>query len=86
MSQFEIHRENGAKLGNEGRWNEATIEYEKAITLNPNDISAKRGLAWTYWGKGDIQKAVTLYDEALKIDPNDPETLKYRDICVSKLN
>ena len=80
-----IHRGNGVRLGNSKKWVEAIPEFEKAIELNPNDVSCRRGLAWAYWCIEELEIAIALYDIALEWEPGDPEALKFRDSCLDQL-
>ena len=51
------------------RWNEALNAYNKAIDLNPNDVSAynNRGLAYDNLDKNDL--AIADFDKAIELNP-----------------
>ncbi len=42
---------------------------EKALSLRPEDPKALRHLAWSYWLKGDQEKALEIYSSLKKINP-----------------
>ena len=84
--QSATHRDNGARLGNSGKWLEAIGEYEKAIELNPDDVHCRVGLAWAYWGFGGLEVAVALYDIAHEWDPDNTKILNSRENCSNQLH
>lgn len=43
---------------------------EKALLLRPEDPKALRHLAWSYWLKGDREKALEVYSRLEKINPD----------------
>ena len=47
-------------------WNEAIVEFNEAIEMNPGDANAydNRGLAYYY--KGQYDQAISDYDKARK--------------------
>ncbi|MBI3252597.1 MAG: tetratricopeptide repeat protein [Candidatus Omnitrophica bacterium] len=53
-----------------GRFYDKAIEYsQKALLIRPDSIEAKRALAWTYWRKGEKEKAIDLYEELYEKSP-----------------
>jgi tetratricopeptide (TPR) repeat protein len=55
------------------RFDDAQAEYEKALTLTPNDPAALLGLASAYLGNGNIDKAVQTAQLGLQQTPADAE-------------
>ena len=55
------------------RFEDAVGEYQKALTISPNDPAALIGLASAYFGNGNIDKAKETAQLALEQTPNDPE-------------
>ncbi len=47
------------------RFKEAAPQLERAVELNPSDVSAWTSLAFTWFGLGDPQKAVSCFDRAV---------------------
>ncbi len=60
----------GIALADQGRFDKAIPEFEKAVLLNPNSAPAHYNLAYAYEAIGDITKARGEYENALKIDPS----------------
>ena len=56
-------------LANKGDYEQAILDYNKAIELSPRMSGAYtgRGLAWYY--KGDLDKAAADYSRAIEINP-----------------
>jgi len=54
-----------------GRFEQAVMYYQKAVTLEPANDEAVRGLASAYAGLGDIGQAERTYREAIGMRPND---------------
>jgi tetratricopeptide (TPR) repeat protein len=57
-------------------YNQAIEAYQKALTLDENNLDAWSGIALAYVNLGQLQKALNANREALKIDPNDLITLR----------
>ncbi len=55
---------------------EAVRYAETAISLSPNSANIMDTLAMSYWKSGDIEKAKSLIQEAMKISP-DSKTISY---------
>jgi len=58
------------------RWQyqEAEQEYRRALTLSPGNAGALLGLTLTLIANSEFDEAQKLTDEALKTNPDDPET------------
>jgi Tfp pilus assembly protein PilF len=59
-----------------GEWQKAQTCFEKAMALDYYFIEAKKNLAHLYREKDRVQNAVSLYQEVLKIDPDDTHSRK----------
>lgn len=54
-------------------YDKAIVQFQKAISLEPNYVDALAGLATTYTFKDDYDTAIRYYEEAFKIDNSIPE-------------
>lgn len=66
----------GAKYLQEGKYEEAILEFTKAIQIERKSTQARVGAAKGYIGLNDIDKAVSLLKEAQEIDIENKELLK----------
>jgi adenylate cyclase len=62
----------GFVLRAQSRWEEAILEYETALALNANLVSALHSLAVCKLATGLIDEAIPLEEEAIRISPRDP--------------
>jgi TolB-like protein/Tfp pilus assembly protein PilF len=53
------------------RGDEAILEYETALALNRNFVSALNGLAWCKLYAGSIDEAIPLDEQAIRLSPRD---------------
>ena len=60
-------------LREHGRVDEAVAERERALDLDPADVGAMEGLAWDHVALGQYEKALELFDKAIRLSPHDPE-------------
>jgi len=78
----EIRSETARTLREAGRNDEALAEAAQAVRLDPQDASAHLLLAQLYYehaakdGKPLLEKAATEYEQVLRLEPRDGETLK----------
>jgi TolB-like protein/Tfp pilus assembly protein PilF len=63
---------------NEGNWNESVAYFEQALTLDPRNVELLKQAAFTYAWLRQFPTALKLYDRALDIIPNDPETTAFK--------
>jgi len=56
---------------NQGKYQEATNQYNEALRINPNDAEAHYNLGNVFLNQGKYQEATSRYNEALRINPND---------------
>ena len=52
-----------------GRVGEATLEYEKALSIDPQYAEAYNNLGFIYYGKGRVDDAIAAYQKALDYKP-----------------
>src|SRR4030042_3116622 len=66
----EKHLDQGQKLASEGHYNDAIVEFGRAIELNQNlaESYSARGSAYTYKGQYDL--AIADYTKAIEIAAN----------------
>jgi tetratricopeptide (TPR) repeat protein len=74
----EVYVAAGRLLENQGKYAEAEGQYNKALSMAPNDVSAMVGLARLYDRQGHPAKAIELYHRALKADP--ASAMAYNDL------
>jgi tetratricopeptide (TPR) repeat protein len=60
----------GYALANEGRPDEAILEFQKALEIDPNNFKARFNLAYLLVKKGRLDEATAQYQLVLKIAPN----------------
>jgi tetratricopeptide (TPR) repeat protein len=49
--------------------------YERALKVNPSDVSVRTDLGTGYWYMGDADRAIKEFNQALSYSPNNPNTL-----------
>lgn len=64
-----------AKLFEKEDYGAARLEYERAVQQDPGSIPAWRGLGWSLWRLGEQQRALKIWMDLLKVQPNEPEIL-----------
>lgn len=93
-SEFEEHYEQGGAYLEEGKYNEAIKEFDKAYTKEGDSKSDKnnkkvyRSQGVAYYEKGDYKKAVSLFQYALDIkelEDLDLDILKYKVLADQKM-
>ena len=63
----------GAIERRQGKWDESTRNYRKAVSLNPRDAVLIRNLGLNYLAIRDYPTAAKVYDRAVSLAPNDFE-------------
>jgi tetratricopeptide (TPR) repeat protein len=60
----------GSGLLRIGRTDDAIVEIQEALRLDPDNGQAYQGLARAYWvGKGDFKSAIPLFERAISLNP-----------------
>ena len=70
----------------ESEFEEAIVEFDKAIKLNPNDprYHNGKGIALDHLEK--YQEAIGEFDKAIELDPNNPGYYHNKRLAQDKLN
>jgi TolB-like protein/class 3 adenylate cyclase/Tfp pilus assembly protein PilF len=53
------------------RWEEATLEFETAVSLDRNSAAALQGLGWCKLYTGSLEEAIRLGEQAIRLSPRD---------------
>src|SRR4029077_3859455 len=64
------HYSLGVTLFQKGQLDEAVVQYQKALEIDPNYAEAHNNLGAALFQKGQLDEAVVEYQKALEIDPN----------------
>lgn len=57
-------------LYSENKYEDARLEYERAIDMDRGSLAAWRGLAWSLWGLNQKERAYQIWEDLLKAFPN----------------
>jgi serine/threonine protein kinase/Tfp pilus assembly protein PilF len=68
-----------------GRFDESLLELEISHRLNPLSSSILTGLAHSYIGKKDYERAIELCEEAARLNPSDDSVYSYKSMALMKL-
>ncbi len=77
--------ERARELYEEGRWAEAAAELRAAIDVNPGNSTWYFNLGLTLEAMNDFPRAREAYEAALKLDPEDVETLNCLGVNLTRL-
>src|SRR3990167_6083868 len=58
LGSSRFHNEAGYRLGHEGSWASAALEFRIAITLDPSSVSARQNLAVASFHAGEYAEAI----------------------------
>jgi len=78
------HYNLGADLSEERRTDQAMVEFQKALEINPQCVEAITDMGAIHLKRKQFDQAIPLFQEALKIKPNLPETLNDLGIAFSQ--
>jgi tetratricopeptide (TPR) repeat protein len=53
---------------------QAIDEYKKVLAVDPSNVNSVKGIAYLYLQQKEFDQAKQFYNQAVKIDPNDPES------------
>ncbi len=70
-SLAEQHFERGLELGDERRWREAIAEFDAAISLKPDHVSAHAQRGFGYAELGEFDRAIADYNRAIEMVPDE---------------
>ena len=65
------HVNKGALLAFQGRYQEAVAEHERALALEPSNVTAAASLAFDHLGFGEFDKSLEYFDKAILASPYD---------------
>jgi len=67
-----IENQNGfaVRSAKMGLWNEAIMRWERIIDMDPRNAKAYNNLGVAYEAKGELEKALVYYKNAVELDPN----------------
>jgi adenylate cyclase len=66
------HYIKGTVLRMQNRWEEATFEFETALSLDRNSAAALQGLGWCKLYIGSLDEVIALGEQAIRLSPRDP--------------
>lgn len=61
----------GVAAGESGRWEDAVLQLERCVQLNPQMAEAQQALGMAYYNVGRYQEALEAFDASLGLAPND---------------
>jgi tetratricopeptide (TPR) repeat protein len=74
----EVLRALGLVARRDGHWDQSIDYFERALTLDPRNLTLLINTAETYTMLRQFPTALKLYDRALDITPNDPDTMAFK--------
>jgi len=84
-SEAQKHYNAGVALKDEGRLEEAIVEYDEAIRLNPKDAKALTNRGVVYDILGQPERALEDLNEAIRLDPQDALAYHNRGVTYTNL-
>ncbi len=60
----------GIEYANKGNYDQAILDYSKAIELSPNYVPAYNSRGNAYQNKGNLDQAILDYSKAIELSPN----------------
>jgi adenylate cyclase len=66
------HEAKGNILRAQGRAAEAVAEHERALALDPSNVTAAGDLGFDYERLGEFNKSIEYFDKAIRASPSDP--------------
>jgi tetratricopeptide (TPR) repeat protein len=76
----------GAALRELGQYQQAILQYDKVLTIDPNDVYAIGGKADSLYGSGQTQQAIVLIDKALELNPSDGKIQQVKESLQQTIN
>jgi tetratricopeptide (TPR) repeat protein len=55
---------------NKSNWDQAILEYNEALRVNPNNAAVYNSRGIAYYEKEDYDRAIADYNQAIRLDPN----------------
>ncbi|MBN2328762.1 MAG: tetratricopeptide repeat protein [Candidatus Omnitrophica bacterium] len=72
MDAKKEHYNKGLDLFGEGKNQEAIVEYEKALEIDPDDGEIHMAISMSHQQMGDLDKALESAKKAVELDPREP--------------
>jgi adenylate cyclase len=82
---FYAHYVKGTVLRAQSRWEEATLHFERSVSLNRNSVGALQGLGWCKLYTGSLDEAIPIAEQAIRIGPRDP-TIGFRYLLIGTVH
>ncbi|MEK6679962.1 MAG: tetratricopeptide repeat protein [Nitrospirota bacterium] len=76
MAEAAEHYSKASQLDEEGKVDEAIVEYRISIKLNPNDTDVHFNLGLAYLKKKQNKEAIGAYKKVVELSPRDAEAYK----------
>lgn len=80
-----FYYEKGDDLLDNGKYEEAIAEYDKALEIDPEDDVSHFSQGFALFNLGRYEEAIAAYDKALEIDPDYRKALENKEKAVSLL-
>ncbi len=74
----EVYNERGLAYKETGKYDNATRDFARALEINPSFVPALSNLAAIAADRGDVAKAISYVDSAIKIVPRVPDGYEFR--------
>jgi tetratricopeptide (TPR) repeat protein len=87
LNQVTILNNKGMSLYNSGRFNESIAYFDKALSIDPNNVATldNKGLALLSVSIDNYTQAITYFDKALSIDPRNIAAIFHKDNALTGL-
>ena len=72
-SPAQEHVNKGNAYLKQGQYDEAAMEYSKAVELDPQLAGGYNGLGLAYQKKGQFEEAIADFDKAIELEPKNAE-------------
>ena len=79
----EFYNNRGIAYDKEGLYDQAILDYNKALKINPRYAEAYNNRGVAYRRKGQYDRAISDYNKALEINPRDAEAYNNRGVAYS---
>ena len=74
----------GVAYGKKGLYDQAIVDFNKAVELNPRDATAYYNRGISYGKKGQYDQAIVDFNKAIELDPRDAAAYYNRGISYEK--
>jgi tetratricopeptide (TPR) repeat protein len=84
-AEVKEHFENGVKLTDQEMYDEALVEFNKALELSPEQPGIIARVAEIYSKQGKYEEALANYEKAIELSPSDPIFYTNKGVVLSKM-